>query len=68
MAKLCNSCALGLASLFASLLPIMFVCGVTFLMMMLCGELLIAFMMCVTRSLSRWLFWEEACRMWFCRR
>jgi hypothetical protein len=55
VAKICNSCAHDLASLFASLLPILFVCGVTFLMMILCGELLRAFMMCVTRRSSGWL-------------
>lgn len=46
----------------------MFVCVLTFLMEILYGEFLMAYMMCAIRSLSRWLFWEEGCSIWFCRR
>jgi len=63
-----GSSAPFLASLSASSFPVMFVWALTFLMVILCDDCLMAFIMCVMRSLSGWLFWEEGCLMWLSRR
>lgn len=61
-------CAPFLASLFASSLPIIFVCALTLRIVILCLDVLIVAIICVISNSSRWLYWDEGCLMWLRRR
>lgn len=52
VSRICGFSAPHLANLLASSLPWMFVCALTFLMVVLWREVLMAFLICVMRSLS----------------
>lgn len=61
----CGSSAHCLANLSASWFSNIFECALPFLMVMLWVQAMMASMMRIMRSLSRWLYWEEGCLMWF---
>ena len=68
VSRILSFSALCLASLFDLSLPHMFVCALTFLMVMLWFEVLMVYMMWAMRILSRWLFWEEGPLIWLSSR
>lgn len=48
-----------LASLLASPLSKIFVCAMTFQIVMLCVDFPVVAIICVISNLSRWLYWDE---------
>lgn len=63
--KSCGFSTSNLACLSTLLVPHVFVWALIFMMVMLCEDILMAFMMCVIRSLCWWFYCENGCTIWF---